>query len=98
MAQVAMHRYGKAIWFDKNFNIIVTKNARVLSNNDHTWADAPVMVHAWDFVFSGESSVDHYVRNQGNVGISSELPQPERLEWQLVIVDIFCVCLLFCLI
>lgn len=80
MAHIAAHRHGKALWFDKNFNVIVTQNARCLSNVDHTWADAPVMVHMFDFVFSGESSVGHYVKNNFE---NPALPKPERLEWQL---------------
>jgi carnitine O-acetyltransferase len=80
MARIAAHRHGKALWFDKNFNMIISANARCMSNVDHTWADAPVMVHMYDFVFSGESSVDHYVKQQFE---NPALPRPERLEWQL---------------
>jgi hypothetical protein len=80
MAHIAAHRYGKALWFDKNFNMIVTQNARCLTNVDHTWADAPVMVHMYDFVYSGESSVGHYVKNKYE---NPALPKPARLEWQL---------------
>lgn len=79
LAQVGLHRNGKSLWYDKNFNLVVTKNGRMVANVDHTWSDASVMVHVFDFVFSVESSVDHWV-NQ--IPPESHLPQPQALEWK----------------
>lgn len=80
MCEYGMHRKGRGLWFDKNFNLLITKNGRFCANVDHTWADASVMVHVFDYVFGIESSVDHWVPNPPTV---TELPLPEKLEWKL---------------
>jgi hypothetical protein len=36
-----LHGKGYDRWFDKSFNLIVTKNGRVGLNVEHSWADAP---------------------------------------------------------
>jgi hypothetical protein len=54
MCDLGMHRNGKPLWFDKNFNIILSKNGRCITNCDHTWADAVTLVTVYDFVFSTE--------------------------------------------
>ncbi len=52
-----MHRFGKPIWFDKNFNFIFFKNGRVATNVEHTWSDASVLVHVMDYVFSSGKTI-----------------------------------------
>lgn len=75
-----MHRKGKSLWYDKNFNLMVCSNGRFCSNVDHTWADASVLVHVFDFVFSVESSVDHWVPHDPS---DTTLPSPEQLSWKI---------------
>ena len=79
MCHIGMHRNGKPLWFDKNFNLIITKNGRCITNVDHTWADAVTMVTVYDFVFGTESSIDHWVKPSS----LPDLPKPQRLQWQL---------------
>eukprot|EP01119_Soliformovum_irregulare_P002656 TRINITY_DN1290_c0_g1_i2.p1 TRINITY_DN1290_c0_g1~~TRINITY_DN1290_c0_g1_i2.p1 ORF type:complete len:712 (-),score=129.16 TRINITY_DN1290_c0_g1_i2:41-2176(-) len=79
MTYHGMHRKGKSIWYDKNFNLMVMKNGRFCANVDHTWSDASVMVHVFDFVFSVESSVDHWVKTPTD----DSLPHPKPLQWNL---------------
>jgi carnitine O-palmitoyltransferase 1 len=45
--QLLLHGNGNDRWFDKSFNLIVARNARVGFNGEHSWADAPVMAHLW---------------------------------------------------
>jgi len=80
MCKYGMHRMGKTVWYDKNFNLMVMSNGRFCANVDHSWADASVMVHVFDFVFSVESSVDHWVPFDPN---DKHLPPPEKLEWKV---------------
>jgi len=40
LSHAAMHRHGKALWFDKNFTMIVFQNGRMASNVDHSWGEA----------------------------------------------------------
>jgi len=80
MCKKGIHRNGKSLWYDKNFNMVVSSNGRYCANVDHTWADATVMVHVFDFVFSVESSVDHWVPFDPN---DKHLSLPEKLEWKV---------------
>jgi len=80
MCSYGMHRKGKSLWYDKNFNLVVCSNGRFCSNVDHTWADASVLVHVFDFVFSVESSVDHWVPHDPS---DATLPHPEQLSWKV---------------
>jgi len=73
-----MHRHGRPMWYDKNFNMVICKNGRMCCNVDHTWADASVMVHVFDYVFGVESSVDHYVDQKSE---NPSLPQPKLLNF-----------------
>jgi len=79
MTYHGMHRRGKSLWYDKNYNLIIMKNGRFCANVDHTWSDASVMVHVFDFVFSVESSVDHWVK----APMDDSLPNPKPLEWKI---------------
>lgn len=79
LAEFGMHRKGKPMWYDKNLNMIMFKNGRFTANVDHTFADASVMVHVFDFVFSVESSVDHWVKHTADI----QLPPPQKLEWKV---------------
>jgi carnitine O-palmitoyltransferase 1 len=83
LAGSAIVRHSRAMWFDKNFSMIIFKNARMCSNVDHTWADAGVMVHVFDYAFSTESSVDHWVKFQPTDADLKRLGAPERLEWNV---------------
>jgi hypothetical protein len=45
---VCMHGTGRNRWFDKSFNMIVTKNGYTGTNGEHAWADAPTLSHIMD--------------------------------------------------
>lgn len=49
-----IHNDGKSIWFDKCINVIYFKNGHCGLNVEHSFADAPVMGHAWEFTFTKE--------------------------------------------
>lgn len=34
-------------WFDKSFTVVYYKNGKMGLNGEHSWADAPVISHAW---------------------------------------------------
>eukprot|EP00002_Diphylleia_rotans_P021852 TRINITY_DN4261_c0_g5_i1.p1 TRINITY_DN4261_c0_g5~~TRINITY_DN4261_c0_g5_i1.p1 ORF type:complete len:829 (+),score=139.36 TRINITY_DN4261_c0_g5_i1:135-2489(+) len=80
LAANGMHRYGKPIWFDKNFNFIFFKNGRVCSNVEHTWSDASVLVHVMDYVFSCEKQGD-ILDWDSSTSAKTDLPAPSRLDW-----------------
>lgn len=49
-----IHNDGKSIWFDKCINIVYFKNGFCGLNVEHSFADAPVMGHVWEFAMTKE--------------------------------------------
>lgn len=52
--------HGASRWCDKSFNIIVFANGQASMHVEHSWADAPVMAHAWEWVLCHENLADAY--------------------------------------
>lgn len=63
-------------WYDKSFTLIVYANGRIGLNVEHTWADAPVLVHMFDFIFGIEDAAGEGTR------ISDTIPEPQRITWK----------------
>ncbi|XP_055335542.1 carnitine O-palmitoyltransferase 1, liver isoform-like [Paramacrobiotus metropolitanus] len=78
-----LHGNGHNRWYDKSFNLIVMKNAKAGLNVEHSWADAPVIGHAWewviteDLVFLGYTADGHC---KGSVEVFPTPPQRLRFE------------------
>ncbi len=51
---------GCSLWCDKSFNIIVFANGEASMHVEHSWADAPVMAHAWEWVLCQENLSNCY--------------------------------------
>lgn len=69
-------------WFDKSFTLIIFKNARTGFNAEHSWADAPVMSQAWEYMFHQELFVLKYADDGHCTGtVSAIVPEPVRLQW-----------------
>ncbi|CAG0921197.1 unnamed protein product [Notodromas monacha] len=71
-------------WFDKTFNLVVAKNARIGFNAEHSWADAPVMGHLWEYMLATEV-VDLKYKEDGHCDGEPAFhpPEPVKLKWQL---------------
>ncbi|KAL3318411.1 hypothetical protein Ciccas_002919 [Cichlidogyrus casuarinus] len=80
-ARSMLHGTGCDRWFDKSFNIIVKKNARIGFNAEHAWSDAPVMGVMWEDILVEPQEYDHDGHRRGRA--RSELPTPKRLEWEM---------------
>ncbi|XP_052746902.1 carnitine O-palmitoyltransferase 1, muscle isoform-like [Bicyclus anynana] len=52
--RVLLHGAGHDRWFDKSFNLCFSTDGSVGFNTEHTWADAPVMGHLWEYVMWSE--------------------------------------------
>uniref|UniRef100_A0A6P7GLT9 carnitine O-palmitoyltransferase n=1 Tax=Diabrotica virgifera virgifera TaxID=50390 RepID=A0A6P7GLT9_DIAVI len=58
-----LDKYGRALlhgkgydrWFDKSFTLCVGSNGRIGFNAEHSWADAAVMAHLWEYVMTSET-------------------------------------------
>lgn len=46
--QLLLHGKGNDRWYDKSFNLIVSKNGRCGFNAEHSFADAAVLAHYWE--------------------------------------------------
>ncbi|ODM98752.1 Carnitine O-palmitoyltransferase 1, liver isoform [Orchesella cincta] len=51
-AQRMLHGNGYDRWFDKSFTLVIAKNGRMGFNAEHSWADAAVASHMWEFVLA----------------------------------------------
>ncbi|KAH0948402.1 hypothetical protein HN011_002404 [Eciton burchellii] len=52
--RILLHGKGYDRWFDKSFTLCVGSNGRIGFNAEHSWADAAVMSHLWEYVLSSE--------------------------------------------
>uniref|UniRef100_A0A1A9V5B4 carnitine O-palmitoyltransferase n=1 Tax=Glossina austeni TaxID=7395 RepID=A0A1A9V5B4_GLOAU len=77
-----LHGNGYNRWFDKSFTVCVGTNGRVGFNAEHTWADAPVMGHTWEYIFADD--IDGYDENGNTKGTPEfQPPSPVHLSWAL---------------
>ncbi|XP_046412845.1 carnitine O-palmitoyltransferase 1, liver isoform isoform X1 [Neodiprion fabricii] len=53
--RILLHGKGHDRWFDKSFTLCIGSNGRIGFNAEHSWADAAVMSHLWEFVISEET-------------------------------------------
>ncbi|XP_066564806.1 carnitine O-palmitoyltransferase 1, liver isoform isoform X2 [Amia ocellicauda] len=71
-------------WFDKSFSFIVYKNGKIGLNAEHSWADAPIIAHLWEYVLATDSFQLGYNEEGHCKGdIDPTLPQPQRLTWDI---------------
>ncbi|KAM9220067.1 carnitine O-palmitoyltransferase 1, liver isoform 1-T2 [Dugong dugon] len=71
-------------WFDKSFTFIVFKNGKMGMNAEHSWADAPIVGHLWEYVMATDSfqlgyAEDGHCKGDTNLNI----PYPTRLQWEI---------------
>ncbi|XP_048265673.1 carnitine O-palmitoyltransferase 1, liver isoform isoform X1 [Bombus terrestris] len=52
--RILLHGKGYDRWFDKSFTLCIGNNGRTGFNAEHSWADAAVMSHMWEYVISQE--------------------------------------------
>eukprot|EP00043_Microstomoeca_roanoka_P013995 m.137782 g.137782 ORF g.137782 m.137782 type:complete len:785 (-) comp15901_c0_seq1:477-2831(-) len=84
-AMSLLHGNGHNRWFDKSISLIVFKNGRCGTNCEHTWADAPVAAHCFEYALAHEFNGPGY---DSSTGMNKAVPQarvpfdqPLRLRW-----------------
>ncbi|XP_005067161.1 carnitine O-palmitoyltransferase 1, muscle isoform [Mesocricetus auratus] len=84
--------YGKALlhgncynrWFDKSFTLISFKNGTLGLNTEHSWADAPIIGHLWEFVLGTDTFHLGYSETGHCMGEPNmKLTPPQRLQWDI---------------
>lgn len=79
-----LHGKGYDRWFDKSFTLIVGRNAKVGFNAEHSWADAPIMAHCWEYIMAYETMELGYSEDGNTIGTPDvDPPGPLRLKWDL---------------
>ncbi|XP_058046073.1 carnitine O-palmitoyltransferase 1, muscle isoform isoform X2 [Ahaetulla prasina] len=71
-------------WFDKSFTLVVYPNGKLGGNAEHSWADAPVMGHLWEFMLATDQLQLGYCNGGHCQGVpNTDLLPPQRLMWDL---------------
>ncbi|KAI5730027.1 hypothetical protein M8J76_009147 [Diaphorina citri] len=80
--RILLHGKGYDRWFDKSFTLCIGTNGRIGFNAEHSWADAPIMGHLWEYCIASE--VDTGYTPEGNTIGKPEFtpPKPIRLLWE----------------
>ncbi|XP_054843927.1 carnitine O-palmitoyltransferase 1, muscle isoform isoform X2 [Eublepharis macularius] len=71
-------------WFDKSFTLVVYRNGKLGANAEHSWADAPIIGHLWEFMLATDQFQLGYCGSghcQGEP--NTALPPPQRLQWDI---------------
>ncbi|XP_030626166.1 carnitine O-palmitoyltransferase 1, liver isoform [Chanos chanos] len=88
----SLDRYAKSLlhgkcydrWFDKSFSVVIYKNGKTGLNAEHSWADAPVVAHLWEYVLATDSFQLGYNEEGHCKGdVSPSLPPAQRLTWDI---------------
>ncbi|XP_059810135.1 carnitine O-palmitoyltransferase 1, liver isoform-like isoform X2 [Hypanus sabinus] len=71
-------------WFDKSFTFIVFANGKVGLNAEHSWADAPIIGHLWEYALATDTFQLGYKDDGNSKGdpAPNVLP-PQRLQWDI---------------
>lgn len=79
-----LHGNGNNRWYDKSFNLIVMRNGKAGLNVEHSWADAPVISHAWEWATTEDLGVLGYTEAGHTKGMIAANPTPpQRLRFEL---------------
>ncbi|CAH0546637.1 unnamed protein product [Brassicogethes aeneus] len=79
-----LHGKGYDRWFDKSFTLCIGSNGRVGFNAEHSWADAAVMSHVWEYVITAPSHEQRYDETGNTIGTPEIIPpNPIRLKWDI---------------
>ncbi|KAK6627282.1 hypothetical protein RUM43_002865 [Polyplax serrata] len=82
--RILLHGKGYDRWFDKSFTLCIGTNAKIGFNAEHSWADAPVMGHVWEYVLQFESDVERFKEDGHCVGTPEFTPPaPMRITWYI---------------
>ncbi|XP_062245689.1 carnitine O-palmitoyltransferase 1, muscle isoform [Platichthys flesus] len=72
-------------WFDKSFTLISYPNGKMGINAEHSWADAPIVGHMWEYVLATDSFHLGYTEEGHCKGdVNKNLPHPTRLQWRIL--------------
>ncbi|KAL7641358.1 UNVERIFIED_CONTAM: hypothetical protein RMT77_008497 [Armadillidium vulgare] len=86
--KMLLHGTGSSLWFDKCLSVCVFPDGQCGMNVEHTFADAPVLGHIWEYTMSMEVIEKRYL-DTGEVMPppksfkQRKFPHPYKLAWDL---------------
>lgn len=84
--QLLLHGKGNDRWYDKSLNLIVSKTGRCGFNVEHSFADAPVLAHYWEYILGYDYvhlDYDDFGRCVVGPDDFSSVHGPTRLNWRI---------------
>ena len=84
--QLLLHGKGNDRWYDKSLNLIVSKTGRCGFNVEHSFADAPVLAHYWEFTLGYDYchlGYDDFGRCTKGPDDFSSVGGVQRLKWKI---------------
>lgn len=84
--QLLLHGKGHDRWYDKSFNLIVSRTGRCGFNAEHSFADAPVLAHYWECTLGYDYchlGYDDYGRCTKGPDDFSSIGGVQRLKWRI---------------
>ncbi|XP_026566497.1 carnitine O-palmitoyltransferase 1, brain isoform [Pseudonaja textilis] len=83
-AKSLLHGHCCDRWFDKSFNLIVYRNGKAGINAEHSWADAPIVAHLWEYTLATDAFQLGYDDDGNCKGkMDPSIPPPQKLEWEI---------------
>ncbi|XP_058036141.1 carnitine O-palmitoyltransferase 1, brain isoform isoform X5 [Ahaetulla prasina] len=83
-AKSLLHGHCCDRWFDKSFNLIVYRNGKAGINAEHSWADAPIVGHLWEYTLATDSfQLGYDVEGNCKGKMDPNIPPPQKLEWEI---------------
>lgn len=82
----AMMLHGKCHdrWFDKSIQLIVGSNGRLGANGEHSWADAPIVGHFWEYLVCHDVHKGSYDEVGHCIGeVLTPPPKARKLCWEI---------------
>ncbi|XP_062318286.1 carnitine O-palmitoyltransferase 1, muscle isoform isoform X2 [Osmerus eperlanus] len=71
-------------WFDKSFTLVAYKNGKLGVNAEHSWADAPIVGHMWEYVLATDCFHLGYTEEGHCKGdVNKGLSPPTKLQWEI---------------
>ncbi|KAJ7313745.1 hypothetical protein JRQ81_005404 [Phrynocephalus forsythii] len=71
-------------WFDKSFTLVVYRNGKSGINAEHSWADAPIVGHLWEYAIATDAFLLGYDANGNCKGDADpNIPPPQKLQWEI---------------
>lgn len=84
--QLLLHGKGNDRWYDKSLSLIVSRTGRSGFNVEHSFADAPVVAHYWEYILGYDYvhlGYDDFGRCTKGPDVCGTVNGPQRLKWKI---------------